>query len=422
MTLERLSKSNADWELRFPLSIYSFISHNKKERKRKRKTKQKNFPSFLMMSNYLRFFLVTLILFAILLSGCTPSLRKDASQVAQAGSLLAKQMAEYYEILQKDTIDTYELNSFREAYLLQKRFDAEVADAQRNNRPVPRPPSFAMSDTDKEIFKEYQKTYQALATRIKLARAMQTAYSSYSRLAEYDAAKEVGDSLDNLLGAVKGAAIFPLPDPTNLVGNLVQGIFSDLIRELETIKQNKKLLRESNRLVPILIKLKQIFDAERILYGGDTEVTDSNGVRRKISGIAGRNAAAYKSTARQLVESDAVISTALVNRVLGKYGLRFPEPQVAFSQPALKAGIVKMIESRAFPLAQLSEDVGEKISTGLGALVTLHNQLAEKKPISLQAIIENSATAEVLLDQLKAQDIDPNLLKDLIKLLEGEKK
>lgn len=326
-------------------------------------------------------------------------------------------MAEYYETLQRDTVDTYELNAFREAYLLQKSYDEAVERAKEEGKPIPQPPSFGMSEIDIAIFQEYQKTYQALATRIRLAKTMQDAYGSYARLSEYDSTKEVLNNVDGLIKTVSAAASLPLPDPTGTVGALVQGLFRDIVGELETIRQNRKLLRESNRLIPILEKLKQIFDAERVLYGGDTEVTDSQGVKRKVSGIAGRRAVAYKSVARQLVEGDAVISTAMVNRVLNQYQLRFPEPQVPFSQPALKSGIIKIIESRAYPLAQLSEDLGEKLSQSLGNLISLHEQLAVRKPLDLNSLMENLGTTQALLDQLKAQGVPSDFIIELLKAM-----
>jgi hypothetical protein len=351
------------------------------------------------------------------LFGCTRAIRDEASKVAKAGRDVSRQMAEYLETLQQDTTDTYELNAFREAYLLQKSYDRAVQKAKDQRRPLPPPPSFQMSDMDKQVLREYQQTYQALAARIRLARAMQDAYESYAQLSAYDSTQEVLNSMDGLIKTVSAAADFPLPG-LGSASSVVQGLFKDIVRELTTIQQNRKLLKNSELLIPIIQKLKAIFDQERILYGGDSVVVDSNGVSRRVSGIAGRRAAAYKSTARELVESDAVISTALVNRVLSRYQLRWPEPQVPFTQPAMKGGIVKIIESRAFPLAQLSDDVSDKISKGLGGLIKLHRELAVKKPLSLQEVISNSATAQVLLDQLKDQGLPANFFVELFNALQ----
>ncbi len=354
---------------------------------------------------------------ACVLTGCTPSVREDAAKVAQAGETVSKQMAQYYGLLQQDTVDTYELNAFREAYLLQQAYDKDLAKAGVQGKTPPQL-SLEMTETDKVIAEEYQKTYRALGARARLAKAMQDAYGSYARLSEYDSTQEVLNNVGGLIQTVNAAASLSLPDPTGTVSTVVQGLFKDIVTELTTIQQNRKLVRESNRLIPTLEKVKQVFDAEMILYGGDATVKNSQGEVMAVSGIAGRRAAAYKSVARQLVESDAVITTALVNRVLSQYQLRWPEPQMPFSQPALKAGIVKMIEARAYPLTQLSEDTGQSVSRGLGGLIVLHEQLAARKPLSLQEVMTNSATLQVLLDQLKTQGVPTDVITELLKALQ----
>lgn len=272
--------------------------------------------------------LVLVILPALSQSGCTRSLRTEATKVASVGGEVSKQLAEYLELLQQDTIDTYELTAFRDGYETQKAYDLQVERAKARHQPIPPPPSSAMSATDKEIFLEYQKTYQALGARVGLARAMQNAYESYAQLSAYDSSQEVLNSMDGLIQTVSAAASFPLPGLGGSAAGLVDGMFRDIVRELTTIKQNRKLLKDSNRLIPIVERLKAIFDLERILYGGDTAVTDSVGVRRNISGSAGRRAAAYRLLAGILVQNDAVISTPLLNRVLARYELRWPDPQL----------------------------------------------------------------------------------------------
>jgi len=357
------------------------------------------------------------ILIAPALTGCTRAARENAIKIAQAGDTLSKQMSEYYGSLQQDTVDTYELNAFREAFLLQQKYDEDV----KNGKKAPRL-SFEMTQEDKEIAEEYKNTYKALSSRIGLARAMQGAYGSFLKLSEYDSTKEISDNIGGLIEAVNIAAVLSLPDPNGMmVSTVVQGLFKDIVTELTTVQQNHKLLVESNRLIPILEKIKKVFDAEKILYGGDALVKNSKGEGIKVSGIAGRRAATYKSVARQLVENDAVITTAFINRVLSRYQLRWPDSQMPFTQPALKAGIVKMIEARAYPLARVSADAADGISNGLGKLIELHRQLADNKPLSLQELTNNSATLQILLNQLKREDVPSDFITEILKALQKGK-
>ncbi len=359
--------------------------------------------------------LMLFALCAILLTGCTKSLRQDASKVASGGETVFKQMAEYYGLLQQDTLDTYELNAFREAYLVERKYEEQVKKAKENGQTPPTPPSLAMSATDEAILHEYQVTYRALAARARLAKEIERAYASYGRLADYDSTKELEDSIGGLIKAANSAASLSLPDPTGTISTVVQGLFKDLIKELGTIQHNRKLLRESRRLVPIVQKTKEIFDAEMPLYGGDKTMKDSQGKDREVSGIAGRRAATYKSVALELVESEAVDSTALVNRVLSQYQLHWPEPTMPFTQPGLKAGSMKMIIARAYPLMELSEDTGTGVSRALGKLLVLHEQLAAQKPFSMQELMSESATVQIMLDELESKGMPANFMTELLR-------
>ena len=118
-----------------------------------------------------------------------------------------------------------------------------------------------------------------------------------------------------------------------------------------------------------------------------------------------------------MVASDAIITTSMVSRVLGQYDFRWPDTQGPFTDAPLKAGIIKIIEARSFPIVQLTEDAGDGISRSLSKLSTLHKQLAAEKPLSLQEAMESSATLQVLLNQLKARNYPTDLLMEVLKAI-----
>ena len=209
--------------------------------------------------------LLLLLLLVIGQMGCTRSMIQDGTKVAQMGTATAKQMAAYYETLQKDTIDTYELNAFREAYLLEKAYGRDVEKAKKEGKQLPATPNVGLSEIDKQILKEYQKTYQALEARIQLSHSMQDAYDSYAHLNDYNAAEEVDKAISNLSKTVGAASNLVLPDPTGTVTSVVQGLFKDIINELAMVQENRAILSGSERLASVLDKLKQVFDSEKIL-------------------------------------------------------------------------------------------------------------------------------------------------------------
>src|SRR5262249_52964033 len=91
---------------------------------------QADFASLHCRRSYTAITAILLLLLVAGLTGCTRSLRPDAMKIAKAGSLNAKQMADYYEALQQDVVDTYEMDAFRKAYLQQSAFDKDVKAAQ----------------------------------------------------------------------------------------------------------------------------------------------------------------------------------------------------------------------------------------------------------------------------------------------------
>jgi hypothetical protein len=94
---------------------------------------------------YIRFagYLPLLCLLATLLSGCSRSVRQDATQVAQIGSATSDQLAQIYEAAQEDVTDTFELNQFFAAY------------SSPN-------PSVTLTDTDRQLLSIMQQTNRAL--------------------------------------------------------------------------------------------------------------------------------------------------------------------------------------------------------------------------------------------------------------------
>ena len=348
-------------------------------------------------------------------TGCSRSIRKDGTQVAKIGSATAKQMGDYYESLQKDITDTYELNAFRSAFLEQRTYDRLAAQAKAAGQPIPPPPAIALSETDKLTSQAFQTTYTALQKRIGVAHAMQDAYDSFQHITEYNATAEIDKSIANLATSLKAAKVSSLPtiDPTGAVTTVGQALFEDVINELATVQSNRAILRESEHLAVILEKIQKLFESELVLYGGDQTVKDSSGADVQISGITGRRAAAYREVVTELVQGEAIITTSLVTRVLGQYDFKWPEPQVPFTQPAMKAGIIKMIEARSYPIVQLSVDTGDKLSGSLKKLALIHHQLAAKRPLSLQEALDQSETVQVLLNQLKKKSVPVDLIKEL---------
>ena len=363
-----------------------------------------------------------LLSLALLLSGsCSQSLRPQAKELAKAGSTIAGQLQQFYGLIEQDVIDTYELDQFRAAYDLQAKLDEEAAK-KPSSHPLPTPPTpDSISELDKQLQSATEDSYNAIEARARLAGAIKAEYDAYAALASYDASTELVDATNNLIGAAKTAAAFAVPDPTGTVASVAQALLTDIVKQLGTVRQNKALLRQSSQMIALLQKFKQFFDTEKVLYEGDVPATDSSGRALKITGIAGRKALAYRSVATDLVKSEVVISTGMVERVLVGYDLSWPASKGPFTEPALKAGIVKMMVMKAYPIGRLATDAGGDLSKSLGNLVTLHQQLAKKEPPSFADALADSATLQAILERMKVQSHDVKSLESILKSLGGSK-
>jgi hypothetical protein len=232
------------------------------------------------------------VFFALVLSGCSRSVRKEAKPIAQYGSITAGQIAEIYRVAQQDVTDTFGLDQFYTAY----------ADPTA---------TVALSDEDKEEFEIMQQTNRALESRVRLARAMKDVYESYGRFADYNNAAEMEKSAGELVSALNTAAAFTLA-PTaaspaaSAVGETAGSLLKAIASEVGTIKQNRALIREGKRLIPLLERLRLIFDEERKLLATESlfQGIDENGspqvdaqgkpVLVPVRGIAGERVQAYK--------------------------------------------------------------------------------------------------------------------------------
>lgn len=311
--------------------------------------------------------LMVLLLVLVGLTGCSRSLRGQAVKVAANGKTTAEQMGSYYDLLAKDTVDVWELTAFKRGYL-----------------------GLPQTDETKRIQKAYQERYLALLARKRLAGTVATTYDQFSRLSSYDSSSDVMASLAKLSESAKGLTGRPLipPDSSSTPVSATNAIGA-LVSELQTVAENRAILRDNKRLVALLDKVKTVFDSE-------LPVCQS---------IADDKKRVYTDVAQSLVKGGVVDSTALVERVLATYELKWPAPTKPFdpnnpAQRPLVEAIVSMIEARAHPVAEASKDAGTQLSESLEKLLAAHRALVAGKPLSLQELVKQNALVQDLLEAL----------------------
>jgi hypothetical protein len=127
-------------------------------------------------------------------------------------------------------------------------------------------------------------------------------------------------------------------------------------------------------------QLAQFFSNEKLLY----------------QDIAQDRADKHTQVAIALVQGKSVISSALVDRVLSAYDLKWPA-QKPFQDERLIAGICELIKARSVKRAQLSQDAADRLAELLKSLAAAHNELRETKAVTLGELYEESEVVKKLL-------------------------
>jgi len=299
------------------------------------------------------------------LTGCTRSVRPQANKVAAAGKITSEQMAAYYDTLAKDTVDVWEMTAF-----------------QRGFSGLPR------TELTQALQKAYSDRYLALLARKRFANTISATYTQFGNLASYDSSEEVIASVGKLNEAVQSLRGRPLIAPGSAAAPVsATSAINALVTELQTVAENRAILRENQRLIALVDRVRAVFDAELPVY----------------QSIADDKRRVYTEAAQGLVRGKAVDSTALVSRVLEAYELKWPTPAPVFTDPNLINAVVEVIEARATPIARISQDAGEEISDALGVLVSLHRKVVAGGPLTFQEMVQQNALVQDLLDALKAR-------------------
>lgn len=367
--------------------------------------------------------LCVLILAAFVLTGCERSLRQDATRIAQQGDVTAKQLGDYYNALQSDTVDTYRFNTARlyaYQYLVSKlpngssvvepASPASTNDFIMPDNPTPLPALPKSAGVADEV--TYQAQYQALEKRVRLAHSLNNLYDAFLHLAAFNASDEVNSRVDALAATVADVGRFSLPDlnstptsnsvrPGQLIATTVTNLTGDIETNLTNIRQNHALLRDNARMLIILTDVNNIFNAEEPLYRS----------------IAQDRATASNSLRITLVQGEAVVSTGLYGDILGD-GLRWPDPQVPFSDKSLKQMSIGLLKADAHPLTQASANAGDALSRSLHSLVTLQSQFGSNTQLSILEAAQQSRTVQEYLDLLKSKNVPTDGLLQLIQALQ----
>ncbi|HVS31682.1 MAG TPA: hypothetical protein VMS98_09520 [Thermoanaerobaculia bacterium] len=269
-----------------------------------------------------------LLLLALLVLSCRPSLRGDARALSQRGVETGTRLAGLYDSLAGDTVDAWELTAFRRGFM---RLPAPEADARAS----------------------FEAQYKALRARARLARRMVTIYESLGRLASYDTADEIGAAISGLEADLEGVVESPLQEAPR------RDVLDAIIKGIASWKETRELRSGARLIEQTAVAVDALFRGERELYRD----------------IAADRADKYRQIATELVQAKEVVSSSMVDRVLSAYGLAWPDVKAPFQDERAIAGILEIIDARSRTFEAQSEDETTAVSRALSALLREHREI-----------------------------------------------
>jgi hypothetical protein len=150
-------------------------------------------------------------------------------------------MHEYLNVLIDDTQSTWELREFRAGFT-----------------------TAAAPQTASQLRDEYISQTNALAKRAEFANSVKGAFSALGHLAACDAGNEVVTALGKVKDSANDLLMTPPLKGTNQganeAENIAMGVVADIVRQIETVKQNQQLERAAADLVPATENVAKFWD------------------------------------------------------------------------------------------------------------------------------------------------------------------
>ena len=418
------------------------------------------------------------LLLSFFAAGCTRSLRPAAIKVAEAGSTTAKQLGGYYDSLAQDTLRTWELNAFSDAYAtanVAAKFDAEIRDIDeqirtetdqqkidalkqsrlskitaRNNAirapvdPVDRQKwQKELDDAEKALNTEKAKVesernksvINLLEASVKQSRELVHATSQLQvqfifyrqRYEALRARKKLAVELAGVYDQFTRLANYNASEDVRTKANDLIGALNGVLdHPLPEVSATSNSL--VGRIIGDVIAEIMTVRSNRAILKSSRRVVEA---LRKLQSFFNEEKVVYKSIptlrasfttqiAKNLVENGSVISTSLLSDMLASYELRWPEPQVPFTSVALIKGITGIIDARSKPLEKASQDAADQLSKTLTKLITLHEELEDNKPLSFIEFAESSSAVKLLIEELQEHNVPAGEILKFLKAFQKE--
>lgn len=296
--------------------------------------------------------LAFLLLVLPALAGCRE--RERGGEIATAGKATATALAEYYDSLVQDTVDTWQLEVFFRA--------------TAEGGPIPMNEEEAGLMTDR---------IDELAGRARAARSLADAYAAMQGLTSYDPTGPAGTAGKQLAASLGGIGVLP--------GSQYAPVFGWVSGEVAALAQSRSIAQANALMLKIVTDLQTMFRAEMEAYGF----------------VAQERADKAAIVAESLVDSKRVDAKPLLDPIGDLVGLKWVSGQPDLTDQVLRDAAKGLLEVRARQHALLSSRAAGEMDTALSSLIFAHSQLAQGGSPSLDDIGVGLQRLDALLSAIE---------------------
>jgi len=274
---------------------------------------------------------LVIILGALALSGCLArAVKEGGSELASTGMEASTQLARYYDALARDTIDSYELNAFREGTL-----------------------GISSSDAQARRDKTLGDNLTALQARAALALQLKGVYAALGALADSTAPAATRSAAEGVVGAVLTLRKSPLADPAS---GAVKSVVGMIAEDVLAYVQAREVVSAAELARKTEAALRALFEDERETYASISAFrAEKAGV--VVAGMLTRN---------------EVLPWPLVDRVLVPYGLVLANAKAVPTDAGTRTGFEHLAAARTRRLAVASGEATDAMGGTLAGLAKAH--------------------------------------------------
>lgn len=307
-------------------------------------------------------FFLLIVSVSALIVGCDN--REEGKRLAESGIASGEKIAEFYDSLAQDAVDTIEFESYLSI---------------ETGTPI-----------NEKAKADFEETIIAIRKRGQMMQRLASSYRTFKDLASYDAGGAVKESATNLAESIKGLPGLPGSNviPSNIIGMVAE--------DITNWKQSGDIKKGAKLLVLTLVKIRELMEKEKEAYESISQERGNKAGRIIESLITNERVTSLpllqkvpKSLSLQLIKSDEPVKCKNDNSEADKPCQNF------------KSALAEVAKSQFYRLSIASSGAAGSALTLLDALIESHNSFGKEKGRGISQVLAGIERVQAYLDEIK---------------------